>query len=282
LASQRGPAFLFMGMRRQALRGRVQTLLLALLLLLLHVEQAAAGALERAMLGKSQVVDLTQAQVESAILGGGQERSRPEVAGENERNSPTQRAPAPGELVTHLHLPSGVLKDKLTVAQIPARDLLAQAVVVDIAARVAQAADYRLTVEDLRAWERRNGRIPKGSMVLLHTGWALRWNGSDPARYLNLDPQGTPRVPGMSPGAVAFLVSERDIRGVGLDTWIPEAAAEAPGGVDGTRSLLTAGKWQLVNLTNLDRLPAKGTKLVIAPLRVDAEWAPVRVIAILP
>ncbi|MFI5338592.1 MAG: cyclase family protein [Candidatus Methylomirabilales bacterium] len=255
---------------------------LAVLLLLFQVEQAAAGALERAMLGKSQVVDLTQAQIESAPADGVQELARPEAVGENERNSAAQRVPAAGELATHLQLPSSVLKGKPTVAKIPARDLLAHAVVVDVAPRVAQAADYRVTAEDLRAWERRNGRIPKDSMVLLHTGWDRRWSGSDPTRYLNLDAQGVPRVPGISTGAIAFLVSERDIRGVGLDTWIPEVAPGVPGGEDGTRPLLYAGKWQLVNLTNLDRLPAKGVKLVIAPLRVEAGSAPARVIAILP
>ncbi len=234
------------------------------------------------MLGKSQVVDLTQAQTESTPAGGVQERTRPEGMGEEERNGPTPRIPAAGELVTHLHLPSSVLKGKPTVGQISARDLLAHAAVVDIALRVVQAADYRLTVEDLRAWERRNGRIPKASIVLLYTGWAHRWSASDPARYLNLDAQGVPRVPGISPEAIAFLLSERDIRGMGLDTWVPEAAPGVPGGEGGTRQLLSAGKWQLVNLTNLDRLPAKGTKLVIAPLRVDASSAPARVIAILP
>jgi len=260
----------------------MQALPLAVLLLLLQVEQAAAGALERAMLGKSQVVDLTQVQTESAPAGGVQEPARPEGVGENDRNSAAQRVPVAGELVTHLHLPSSVLKGKPTVAQIPARDLLAHAVVVDVAPRVAQAADYHVTAEDLRAWERRNGRIPKDSMVLLHTGWARRWNESDPTRYLNLDSQGVPRVPGISTGAIAFLVNERDIRGVGLDTWVPEVAPGVPGGEDGTRPLLYAGKWQLVNLTNLERLPAKGAKLVIAPLRVESGSAPARVIAILP
>jgi kynurenine formamidase len=48
------------------------------------------------------------------------------------------------------------------------------------------------------------------------------------------------------------------------------------------RPPLQTGKWQLVNLANLDRLPAKGTKLVIAPLRIEAGSAPARVIAILP
>ena len=227
------------------------------------------------MLGKSQVVDLSQTQGEATPHHGSQ------VAGENERSSPAQRVPATGEFMTYLFLPSTVLNGKLTVAQIPVRDLLAQAVVVDLASQVAHATDYRLTVEDLRAWERRHGRIPKGSMVLLHTGGG-RGNEGNPAHFPNQDPQGTPRVPGMSPQSVAFLVSERDIRGVGLDTWVPQTALEGLGVEDGTRALLSAGKWQLVNLTNLDRLPAKGSKLVIAPLRVDAERAPARVIAILP
>lgn len=234
------------------------------------------------MLGKSQVVDLTQAQIESTAIGAVQERSRPEEMGENERSAFAQRVPVGGELTTYLHLPSTVLKGKPTVAQIPARDLLAHAVVVDIALRVTQAAGYRLTVEDLRAWERRNGRVPKDSIVLLYTGWARRWSASDVARYLNLDPQGVPRVPGISPEAIAFLLNERDIRGVGLDTWVPEVTPGVLGSGDGTRPLLYGGKWQLVNLTNLDRLPAKGAKLVIAPLRVDAGSAPARVIAILP
>ena len=285
MASPHGPAFLFMGIGRRGRRGcwrRVQAPLVALFLFFVQVEPAAAGALERAMLGKSQVVDLTQAQPESGPVGGLQERGRPEGTGENERSGFTHRIPAIGELVTHLLVPSTVLKGKPTVAQIPTRDLLARAVVVDIAPRVAQAAEYRLTAEDLRFWERRNGRIPKESILLLHTGWDRRWNASDPARYLNLDPQGVPRIPGISQEAIAFLLNERDIRGVGLDTWVPEAAPGVSGGEDGTRPLLSAGKWQLVNLTNLDRLPAKGAKLVIAPLRVDAGSAPARVIAILP
>ena len=232
------------------------------------------------MLGKSQVVDLTHAQKEVAPAGPVQERVRPEVAGDGERSGAVPRLPSAEDLVTHLHVPSSVVKGKPTVAQLPTRDLLVYAVVVDIAARVAQAADYRLTAEDLRTWERRYGRIPKGCVVLLYTGWARRWGNPD--RYLNLDPQGVPRVPGISPGAAAFLVNERDIRGVGLDAWIVEVTPGVPGTEDGTRPLLYAGKWELVNLTNLDRLPAKGAKLVVAPLRLDAGSAPARVIAILP
>lgn len=253
---------------------------LSMLLLPFQAERVAAGALERAMLGKSTVVDLTHAVSERAPTGGGQDHPRPEVLAEGDRNSTAERLPLSADLATHLNLPASIVKGKPTVAQVPARDLLAHAVLVDISAKVAQTPDYRATVGDLQAWERRNGRIPKGSVVLLNTGWARRW--SDPVRYLNLDAQGMPRVPGFSLGAIAFLVSQRDIRGVGLDTWGPEVPPGTHGGDDGMRPLLEAGKWQLVNLTNLDRLPVKGAKLVIAPLRLEAGSAPARVIAILP
>ena len=268
--------------RRFALRwpGRALALLLAVVLLLFQVKQVAAGALERAMLGKSQIVDLTHTVSERAFLPAGQERARPEASGEADPSSNSQRPPSSGELGTHLCLPANLLKGKPTAAKIPPRDLLAHAIVVDIAAKVTKAADYRATVEDLQAWERKNGRIPKGSVVLFHTGWAGRWD--DPVRYLNLDAQGVARVPGISLGAAAFLVGEREIRGVGLDSYVPEVAPGPHGGEDVTRHLLYAGKWQLANLTNLDRLPSKGTKLVVAPLRLDTGSAPARVFAILP
>jgi kynurenine formamidase len=164
------------------------------------------------------------------------------------------------------------------VANIPPRDLLVHAVLVDITAKVAQIPDYRATAEDLQVWERRNGRIPKGSVLLLYTGWARRW--SDPVKYLNRDSQGVARVPGFSAAALAFLIRERDVRGVGLDSLSPEGSRLSAEDEVGT--LLKSGKWQLVNLTNLDRLPTKGIKLLIAPLRLEAGSAPARVIAILP
>jgi kynurenine formamidase len=264
-------------------------------LLFLQAEQAAAGALERAMLGKSQVVDLTHALNERAHSqppdlsvtpsatppvppSAGQERPRNEVIGEADRMSASARSSVPADLTTHLELPMAVVKGKATVAQIPARELFVHAVLVDVSAKVSQIEDYQLTADDLRAWERRNGRISKESVVLLHTGWSRRWG--DPVRYLNLDAQGVPRVPGFSLAALNFLVSERGVRGVGLDAFFPNGT---PGSRDEeARALPHAGKWQLVNLTNLNLLPAKGAKLVIAPLRLEAGSAPVRVIAILP
>jgi kynurenine formamidase len=242
---------------------RVLTPLLAVMV---QANSAAAGALERAMLGKSAIVDLTHSEGERTVLT---EPQRPTPSGESEQG-PAFSGQARRDFGTRLNALGVVRKDKRSIAQIPLHELLAPAVVVNIIAKVAGALEYRVTVEDLLAWERQNGRIPRQSAVLLYTGWARRWG--DAARYANLDAQGVPHVPGFSAGVLAFLVNERQVRGVGLDAFIPDAQPAA----------VPLGVWQIENLANLDRLPTKGAKLIVAPIRLEAAFAPARVIGILP
>ena len=213
---------------------------LSLLILSLATGPALAGALERAMLGKSAVVDLTQPA-------------------------------ADGSLATHLHAGAEAAAGKPSVARIPAQDLLLHAVVVNVSEQVSRTERYRLTVQDILTWERRYGRIPKNAVVLLYTAWDQYW--ADPARYLGLDARGVSSSPGFSASALEFLKAERHVRGVGMD-------AAGPSDEEDRRAAI--GTWQLENLTNLSRLPAKGAKLVVAPLRAEAASAPARVIAILP
>jgi kynurenine formamidase len=225
------------------------------------------------MLGKSTVVDLTHTVADPE---GVPERARPDVAGAVERHGAA--AGAMRDLGTRLDASGLVGKARGSVAEIPSRELLVRAVVVNITAKVAESPDYQVTVEDLRSWERQNGRIPRTSAVLLRTGWSRWW--AEPARYVNEDAQGVPRVPGFSPAAMAFLVVERQVRGVGLDAMVRDVPAGAGGEVASPH--LPFGVWQLENLVNLDKLPAKGATLVVAPLRIEAAAAPARVIAILP
>ena len=230
--------------------------------------------MERAMLGKSTVVDLTHTVSDPAALP---ERARPDVAGGAERQG-VAGAGSMRDLGTRQDARGLVGKERGSVAEIPSRELLVRAVVVNVAPKVAASPDYQATVEDLRSWERQNGRIPKTSAVLLRTGWS-RWWG-DPPRYVNQDAQGVPRGPGFSPAAMAFLVTERQVRGVGLDAMGRDVPASAGGEAASPR--MPPGVWQLENLVNLDQLPAKGATLVVAPLRIEAGAAPARVIAILP
>jgi kynurenine formamidase len=241
-------------------------------LLPLPVSWVEAGALERAMLGKAAIVDLTHPAERGAKIP---EQPRPETPSEGNRQGHTGGGPAERDFETRLHAPGAARQGTRTVAQIPFRELLVPAVVVDVTQQVLQVPEYQATAEDLRAWERKNGRIPKQSAVLLRTGWAQRW--SDAVRYANHDPQGIPRVPGFSAAALVFL-EERQVGGLGLDVYLPGGAT--PG--DPGSLVVPSGVWRLENLANLDRLPVKGAKLIIAPLRLEAASAPVRVIALLP
>jgi len=246
-----------------------------LLAVMLQVSPASAGALERAILGKSTIVDLSHSEGERAALTDPQ---RPAASGEGERQGCLPDGSVGKDFGTRLNALGIVRKDKRTIAQIPPRELLAPAVVVNLTAKVAEAPEYRATVEDLLAWERQYGRIPKQSAVLLYTGWARRW--ADAARYANLDAQGVSRAPGFSAAALAFLVNERQVQGVGLDSFTPDAPSVAGG--DAPAPIVPPRAWQIENLANLDRLPIKGAKLIVAPLRLEAASASARVIAILP
>jgi kynurenine formamidase len=231
-----------------------------LTLLCLHGQGGAAlaGALERAMIGKSTVVDLT----------------RPVP---HRGEGPGACPDGPVESVTRLYVPVAAPRGQRTIAQISMRDLLLNAVVVDITAKVDGRKDYRVSVRDLQAWERTHGRIPKRSMVLLRTGATSEAGAALPMQ--SGEAQDPAPLPGFQPSALAFLLQQREIRGVGQDTLMVHPA---PAGSADTTPTGRAGTLQVENLTNLDRLPPKGAKLVIAPLRLGEDSAPARVIAILP
>jgi kynurenine formamidase len=148
------------------------------------------------------------------------------------------------------------------------RELVAPAVVLDVRAQAQDNPAYRLRAADVRAWEEQHGPIPAGTLVLLATGWDVRWG--TPGDYLNLDAQQVPQVPGLAADAVALL-HERQIHGIGSDT--PTlGAADLP------------GHWLLlVNLTSVEQLPPTGSTLVVGALRVQGSAAaPARVLAFIP
>src|SRR5688572_8582336 len=76
---------------------------------------------------------------------------------------------------THLDAPIHFAANGTTADEIPLRNLIGPAIVIDITAQAADDPDYRLTAGDVHAWESRHGRIEPGSIVLLRTGWSARW-----------------------------------------------------------------------------------------------------------
>ena len=167
------------------------------------------------------------------------------------------------------------------VSQVPARELIAPAVVVDQSARCAHNPDYLLEVEDLQAWQRQHGPLPEGGWLLYRTGWDSR--AHDEASFLNANETG-PHTPGIS-GACARWLAEQPILGVGVETVGTDAGAahsfDPP--FPCHSFLLGAGKYGLTQLANLAKLPPTGSVLVAAPLPiVRGSGSPARVLALVP
>src|SRR5262249_30455783 len=116
---------------------------------------------------------------------------------------------------THLDAPSHFAKGGWTVDAIPVDRLNRAGVVVDVSEKARQNADYRVTVDDIQAFETRVAPLPEGSVVLIATGWDRGW--PDRGRYMN-ETNGVKHFPGLSADAVGYLVNTRRVVGIGIDT----------------------------------------------------------------
>jgi kynurenine formamidase len=179
---------------------------------------------------------------------------------------------------THLDAPAHFVAGQQTVDQIAPQRLFGPAVVIDVTANVRDDVDYRLLPRRIERWERENGRIPQGAIVLLRTGWSNRW--PDEERYRNMGRGGNMRFPGYSLEAAKVLI-ERGVVGLGIDTFSVDYGRSKEFEVH--KLSHGAGLYHLENLADLSALPESGAYLVVAPIKLEGgSGGSVRVFAILP
>lgn len=184
-------------------------------------------------------------------------------------------------LGTHIDSPIHFAEGQATTDTVPLRQLVGPAVVINITQECAANRDYQLLPGDIAAWEKANGQVPAGAIVLVRTGWAQYWR--DRARYMGTATQGDVRnlhFPGVSPEAAKVFVQRR-VDGVGIDT---ASLDHGPSTEFHTHRVLNgAGIYGLENVANLDRLPPAGATLLALPMKIrNGTGGPVRVIALLP
>jgi kynurenine formamidase len=183
---------------------------------------------------------------------------------------------------THLDAPVHFAEGKPAVDQVPLEQLIGPAVVIDVTRQAAADPDYRLSLEDVRAWEKRQGPIPPGALVLLRTGWSARW--PDKKRYLGDDTPGDAsrlHFPAYGKEAAQFLVGTRSVAALGVDTASIDYGPSKDFIVH--RVANGAGVPGLENLAHLEALPERGAWLVALPMKIaGGSGAPLRAVAFVP
>ena len=171
-------------------------------------------------------------------------------------------------------------RDGPDVSQVPPRQLVAPAVVLDCSAECAADPDFLLEVEHVKAWEAEHGRLPDGGWLLYRSGWDAR--AHDQAAFLNADATGS-HTPGVSVACARWLAERSSVIGLGVETVGTDAGAahsfDPP--FPCHAFMHGAGKYGLTQLANLSRLPPTGAVLVVAPLPiVGGSGSPARVLAL--
>ncbi|MDF6102709.1 cyclase family protein [Gordonia hongkongensis] len=163
---------------------------------------------------------------------------------------------------THVDAPAHKIGGGISVDRIDPADLVAPLVVISIESRARRDRRAELTERDVAEWESRNGPIPRGALIALHTGWQPRTGGADAA--------------GFSPAAVGMLVAERGAVAIGTDT----LSVDVRGATGAHTAILGSGRYAVEAMANLEAVPAHGSTVIVgAPKFAGGTGGPARVIA---
>ena len=250
-------------------------------------DKSSAAELVRA-LGRSRLIDLTHAFGEQTIYWP-TEKGFVLEKGQAGRTAKgyfyaANRFAAAEHGGTHLDAPIHFFEDRRTVDEIPLAQLAGEAVVIDVRDRCADHADYEIGIGDLRSWETRQRRQLVDVIVLFRTGYGARWPNRK--EYLGTAATGPQAVtelhfPGLAPEAARWLVEQRQVKAVGIDT----------ASIDFGQSTRFESHVRLCehnvpifeNLADLDRLPDKPFAVVALPMKIaGGSGAPLRIVAVCP
>jgi len=185
---------------------------------------------------------------------------------------------------THLDAPSHFAKGKWSTDQIPLDRLTGESAVIDVSNNALKNADYLVSIADIEAWEKTNGKLPDDIIILFRTGYGSFY--PDAKKYLGTDERGADATsklhfPGIDPAAAEWLVKSRKIKAVGLDV----ASVDYGQSKDyKTHQILYEQNIPgFENVANLDKLPMKGAFVIALPMKIKGgSGGPLRIVAIIP
>ncbi len=183
---------------------------------------------------------------------------------------------------THVDAPIHFFQGGNTVDKIPVEQLIGNGIIIDVSEKCAANRDYQVQADDFLAWEKKNGKIPDGTIVLLRTGFGKYW--PDRVKYMGTKERGDSAVPklhfpGLHPDAARWVVNDRSIKAIGLDT--PSIDYGQSTRFESHVTLYAKNVPAFENVANLDQLPEKGFTLIALPMKIGGgSGGPLRIVAI--
>lgn len=163
----------------------------------------------------------------------------------------------PGQYGTHVDVPAHADKTGRTLEKIQLKECVMPLCVIDCSQKVAENNDYSLKLNDIIEYEKTYCKIPTGAFVAMRSDWYKRWPNQK--SFQNCDENGESHYPGWSFEAVKFLVEEREIGGIGHETFDTDPPADImQRNFKAECYILKQDKFQIEMLANLDKVPAYG------------------------
>jgi kynurenine formamidase len=177
-----------------------------------------------------------------------------------------------GQYGTHVDPPAHFAENGITMDRISLKEMILPLVVLDDTPYLAKDPNHAFSVDDLKDWERRHGRVPKGAFAALRTDMYKDWD-ADPKRF-----ERSP-FPAWAFETIKFLYEERGVTATGHESMDTDTTDK----MDSETYILQHGHYQIEVMANLDKVPPTGALIVVSWPKVrDGLGFPARAFAILP
>jgi kynurenine formamidase len=181
---------------------------------------------------------------------------------------------------THLDAPIHFSKGKQSTDEIPLTNLIGPSVVIDVSSRALQNPDYQISISDFKNWESEYNVSLNEKIVLIKTGYGQYW--PDRIKYMGTDERGAEAVaklhfPGIDPKAAQWIVDNRSIKAIGLDT--PSIDYGQSTLFESHRILFKQNIPAFENVARLDQMPSTGALVFALPIKIKGgSGGPVRIV----
>ena len=177
-----------------------------------------------------------------------------------------------GQYGTHVDPPAHFTEDGLTMDKIPLKQMILPLIVLDNTPYQTKDDNHAFSVADLKAWEEKHGKVPRGSFVALRTDMYKDWD-KNPERFKRAP------FPAWSFETIKFLYEQRGVTATGHESMDTDTSDK----MDSETYILQHGHYQIEVMANLDKVPPRGALIAVTWPKVrDGLGFPARALAILP